>query len=128
MSVGNSEGPQSFFPGGAIQLGAAVKLSAADTVVVATSATTERVLGVAVQAASASSTTQKIAVECRRGMIVMVKASTTIAADADLTVTTAGEALTTTTAGNRIYAKALAAAGAADELIPALLVDWIVPA
>lgn len=126
--IGTNLGPQSFLPGGAIQRGAAVKLSAAGTVVVATSATTERVLGVALEAASASSTTQPIAVECRRGAMVMVKASTTISAGAELTVTTAGEALTTTTAGNRVFAVATEAAGAADALIPALLVDWIVPA
>jgi hypothetical protein len=110
MSAIFNYGPWSVLLGaGGATKGAALKLSAANTAVVATAGTDE-IIGLAGDTGSAGDY-----IPVQAGPVQIGLSSAAISAGAKLTATTGGKLVTTTTDGDTVVGFALEAAGAANE-------------
>jgi hypothetical protein len=109
--------PVSFIAGGAIPANSAVKLSAANTVVV-TTAITENVIGFARTTAASGDV---VTVETASGVIVKAILGGTVSLGAELMPKASGAGVLDTAAGSTAVSCAIAlAAGASGETVPVL--------
>jgi hypothetical protein len=118
MPAFKNAAPTFLLGSGGAAAGAALKLSAADTVVVATAGTDE----VVAFAASAGSAGDYVAVQ--EGIVQYGIASAAISAGAKLAATTGGKLVTTTTDGHIVVGYAKEAAGADGDLFQFVRIQY----